>query len=284
MLTDRAALEAHRVRALGRMGRPGDGGAWFAHSDAVDELHERLKDVNRTFTAPAIVTGFPALFGSLVPGARVVADTDVLALEPGAHDLVVHFMCLHWADDPVGQLVQCRRALRPDGLLLACCFGGESLGELRAAMAQAEIEVAGGLSPRVAPMGEVRDLGALLGRAGLALPVADVDTRTVRYGAFEGLVRDLRETGETNALAARHRAAPPRALFARAADIYREAFPDGDGLRATVQTVWLAGWAPAEGQQKPLRPGSAAMRLADALGTEEMRPGDPARPAAKETE
>ena len=263
-LTDRPALEAHRRRA--------DGSAWFLHDEAAREIRERLLDVNRRFTAPAFVTGFPDAFGALVPGARVVPDDPVLALEPGAHDLVVHFMALHWADDPVGQLVQCRRALRPDGLLLACCLGGTTLHELRAALAEAEVAVAGGLSPRVAPMGEVRDLGALLQRAGLALPVADVVELRVRYRDLPHLARDLRAMGETNALAARRRGAMPRALAARAGAVYKDAFPDGDGIAATFQTVFLAGWSPAETQQKPLRPGSAAMRLADALGTAEQRP------------
>ena len=260
-LTDPHALAARRARA--------DGSAWFLHDEAACEIHERLRDVNRRFTRPAIVTAFPDAFGTLLPGATVVPDVEVLALEPGAHDLVVHFMCLHWADDPVGQLVQCRRALVPDGLLLAACFAGETLHELRAALGQAEVEVAGGLSPRVAPMGELRDLGGLLQRAGLALPVADTVPRTVRYRDAAHLMRDLRAMGEGNALAARRRVIAPRDLFARVAGIYAEAFPDGDGIRATFEMAFLTGWAPAEGQQKPLRPGSAKARLADALGVEE---------------
>ena len=264
-LVDRPALAAHRTRARAI----GDDAAWFVQDEAADEVHERLRDVNRRFTAPAIVTGFPDRFGALVPGAEVVLDGDVLELDVGAHDLVVHFMCLHWADDPVGQLVQCRRALRPDGLLLACCLGGETLAELRAALGQAEVEVSGGLSPRVAPMGEVRDLGALLQRAGLALPVADVMSRRVRYPDMGRLIADLRATGEGNALAARRRVTAPRALFERTAQVYRDGFPDGDGLRATFQTVFLTGWAPSADQPKALRPGSARMRLADALGVDE---------------
>ena len=260
-LVDRPALAARRARA--------DGSAWFLHEAAADEIHERLRDVNRRFTAPAVVTGFPHVFGGLVPGARVVPDDEVLALEVGAHDLVVHFMALHWADDPVGQLVQCRRALRPDGLLLACCFGGGTLAELRAALGQAEVELTGGLSPRVAPMGEVRDLGALVQRAGLALPVADATSQSVRYRDLAHLARDLRAMGEANALDARRRTGLRRDVASRAAALYRASFPDGDGIRATFQTVFLAGWAPSETQQKPLRPGSARMRLADALGVEE---------------
>ena len=262
-LTDRTALGLHRARA--------DGSAWFLHEAAVDEVQERLKDVNRTFTDAAVVTAHPGIWRDAVPGARIVAEAETLDLRPDAHDLIVHAMCLHWADDPVGQLIQCRRALREDGLLLVAMLGGETLAELRAALGQAEADITGGLSPRVAPMGEIRDLGALLARAGLALPVADVTTVNVRYRDLPHLARDLRAMGETNALAARHRRIPPRALFPRAAQIYRDAFPEGDGIRATFQTVFLTGWAPSDIQQKPLRPGSARARLADALGVPEMK-------------
>ncbi|PWJ22138.1 methyltransferase domain-containing protein [Jannaschia seohaensis] len=267
LLTDRMALALHRTRAHARA--HADRGAWFLHEEARDEIEERLKDVNRRFTAPAIVTGHPALWADLLPGARVVPDAPVLDLELGAHDLVIHAMALHWADDPVGQIIQCRRALRPDGLFLAAALGGETLQELRAALGEAEMEVAGGLSPRVAPMAEVRDMGALLQRAGLALPVADRMPRRVRYGDMFRLMADLRAMGETNALAARHKVVPPRGLFPRAARIYSDAFPDEDGVAATFETIFLAGWAPSDDQPKPLRPGSAQARLADALGVEE---------------
>lgn len=262
-LTDRTALARHRARADG-----GDGG-WFLHEAAALEVQERLADVNRRFTAPAIVTAHPGRWRDVVPGAMLVPEAEVLDFAPGAHDLIVHAMCLHWAEDPVGQLIQCRRALREDGLLLALCPGGETLAELRAALGQAEAEVAGGLSPRVLPMGDVRELGALLQRAGLALPVADVTTTRACYRDVAHLARDLRAMGETNALAARHRRVPPRALFRRADAIYRDAFPEGDGIRATFQIVCLTGWAPSATQPVPLRPGSARMRLADALGVPE---------------
>ncbi len=262
-LTDRQALSLHRARA--------DGSAWFLLEAAVDEVQERLKDVNRTFTQPAVVTAHPEIWSGAVPGARLVPDDDVLDLVPGGHDLIVHAMCLHWADDPVGQLIQCRRALREDGLLLVAVPGGETLAELRASLGQAEVETLGGLSPRVLPMGEIRDMGALLSRAGLALPVADVTTQTVRYRDLPHLAHDLRAMGETNALAARHRRMASRALFRRAGEIYLDAYPERDGIRATFQTVFLTGWAPSETQQKPLRPGSARARLADALGVPEMK-------------
>lgn len=273
-LTDRAALNRFRTRAL-RSTEP----ALFLQEDVADEIQERLTEVNRTFTAPAVVTPFPGLWRARLPSALIVPDDEVLVLERGAHDLVIHALCLHWADDPVGQLVQCRRALRPDGLLIAALFGGRTLHELRAALAEAEVKLTGGLSPRVAPMGEIRDLGALLQRAGLALPVADTAARTVSYATPMHLMADLRAMGEGNALAARRRNIPPKALFAEAARIYTETFGTPDGrIPATFETVFLTGWGPDESQQKPLRPGSAAKRLADALGTEEQPLSDPARP------
>lgn len=247
--------------------------AGFLHDAAKIELQERLIDVNRRFTSPAIVTDFPDYWADLLPSARRVGAKDVLDLTPGAHDLVIHAMALHWADDPVGQIVQCRRALKPDGLFLSVAFGGETLAELRAALAQAETEVLGGLSPRVAPMAEIRDMGALLQRAGLSLPVADRLPKTVTYRDAFALMADLRAMGETNALAARHRAPAPRMLFARLAKIYAARFPAGDDqsrIRATFEMIFLSGWAPHDSQQKPLRPGAAKARLADALGTSEF--------------
>ena len=251
----------------------------FLHRAMADELQERLEMVNRSFTAPAVVSGFPELWAELMPGARQVRDDEVLDLEPGAHDLVIHALALHWADDPVGQLVQAQRALRPDGLFLSCQFGGATLHELRSALAGAEVAELGGLSPRVLPMGEIRDLGALLQRAGLALPVADSLTLTVTYETAFHLMRDLRAMGETNALADRHRRPVPRRLFLSAAEDYAARHARDDGrIPATFEILFLSGWAPDSSQQKPLRPGSAAARLADALGTEEQPAGE--RPPA----
>ncbi|GGH55198.1 SAM-dependent methyltransferase [Frigidibacter albus] len=259
-LTDRKALALHRARAVAR------GADLFLHEDAADEIQQRLSEVNRTFTAPAIVTGFPEFWRDVLPGARVVPDDDRLDLVDGAHDLVIHAMCLHWANDPVGQIVQCRRALAPDGLFLGVLFGGQTLAELRSAMAEAEVALTGGLSPRVLPMGEIRDLGGLLQRAGLALPVADAAVKTVHYRDLAHLIRDLRGMGETNALAARRPGPLPRPVLVRAAEVYAQSFPAPDGrIRASFETIFLTGWAPHEGQQKPLRPGSATHRLADAL-------------------
>lgn len=226
--------------------------------------------VNRSFTDIAVVTPFPRIWDEAFAGARMVGDDDVLALPETSCDLVVHAMALHWANDPVGQLIQCRRALRPDGLLLAICLGGQTLSELRAVLAQAEAEVTGGLSPRIAPMGEIRDLGALLQRAGLALPVADNLSLTAEYRDLFHLMHDLRAMGETNALSARLRRPTRRAVFDRAAALYTEQHSTPEGrLPATFELICLTGWAPDESQPKPLRPGSAQMRLAAALGSEE---------------
>ena len=271
-LTDRDALVRFRARAA-RMAEP----ALFLHEAAAAEVQERLALVNRSFTSPAVVTGLPEAW-QWVPGARLVADTEVLDLEIQAHDLVIHALALHWANDPVGQLVQARRALRPDGLMIAVLFGGQTLAELRAVLAEAEVAVTGGLSPRIAPMAEIRDAGALLQRAGFALPVADSVSQAVSYATSLDLMRDLRAMGEVNALADRHRRPLRRDVIAAADRLYQREFADGDRIRATFEMIFLTGWAPSSDQPKPLRPGSATTRLADALGTEETPADDPARP------
>lgn len=260
-LTDRSALMAHRARAQ-------DAGD-FLRQACADEVQERLTEVNRTFTSPAIVTGHPAIWVDRLPNATVVADVDTLDLQQGAHDLVIHDLSLHWAGDPVGQLVQCRRALAPDGLLIATLFGGQTLHELRAALAEAEALVAGGLSPRIAPMAEIRDVGALLQRAGFALPVADSTTYPVSYANAFHLMHDLRTMGETNALSGRIKHFTRRNVMTEAASIYATHFGAADRIPATFEIITLTGWAPSKDQPKPLRPGSAKTRLADALGTEE---------------
>jgi SAM-dependent methyltransferase len=265
-LTDIAALSRHRARARNL---PGHDEALFIHRLALADLQERLSEVNRRFTTPAIVTGFPEIFGGLA-SAKLVADDDLIALDQNAHDLVVHAMSLHWAHDPVGQLVQCRRALAPDGLCLVVLPGGRTLQELRASLAEAEARVSGGLSPRVVPMGEIRELGALMQRAGFALPVADSLVQTVEYGSFAKLLADLRAAGETNALSTRTRRFTRRAVLAEAARVYESNYSTPEGrLKATVELVVLTGWAPHDSQQKALQPGSARARLAEALGVPE---------------
>ena len=273
-LTDRKALLRNRARAAARA-QP----ALFLHQEAALEIQERLTDVNRRFTGPAIVTGWPQFWRDRIPGAEVVEDAETLGLRAGAHDLVIHAMALHWANDPVGQLIQARRALKPDGLFLAALFGGRTLHELRASLAEAEAALTGGLSPRVAPMGEIRALGALLQRAGFALPVADNVTRTVSYAGILHLMRDLRAMGEANALSGRSRRPTPRALIEDAARRYAQAHAGPDGrIPATFEIICLTGWAPDASQPQPLRPGSATARLADVLGAAETPLPDPAKP------
>ncbi len=261
-ITDRAALTRNRARA--------EPDALFLQEHAADELQERLIEVNRTFTSVAIVTGFPDFWAARYPDATIVADEETLALKPQSYDLVLHALCLHWANDPVGQLVQARHALKPDGLLLCTFLGGQTLHELRASLAEAEALVTGGLSPRIAPMGEIRDLGGLLQRAGFALPVADATPLTASYANAFHLMHDLRKMGENNALAQRIRHATRRNVLTEAACIYAENFRNAaNRVDATFEFITLTGWAPADSQPRPLRPGSAQTRLADALNTHE---------------
>ncbi len=261
-LFDRKTILRHRARA--------QDDAFFLHRAAIDEVQDRLSMVNKAFTAPAIVSSFPRLWDDVFSGSALVQDDDVLALQPGAHDLVIHAMALHCANDPVGQLIQCHRALQADGLLLVVCLGGETLHELRAALGQAEIEITGGLSPRIAPMAELRDMGGLLQRAGLALPVADSVPLTAEYRDIWHLMRDLRHMGETNALSARLKRPTRRAVFEAAQRIYADHFSTASGrVTATFDLICLTGWSPHDSQPKPLRPGSAQARLADALRTTE---------------
>ncbi|MEM9522726.1 MAG: SAM-dependent methyltransferase [Pseudomonadota bacterium] len=263
-LFDRDALARRRRRAIDR-------NAMFLHDEAAAELQERLKEVNRAFTTPAVVSGFPTLWRQFFPEIRSVRDDDVLDLEPRSHDLVLHAMCLHWSNDPVGHVVQCRHALRPDGLFLAVFPGGETLRELRDVLGRAETEVLGGMSPRIAPMIALRDAGAFLQRAGLALPVADSVPRGASYASLWALMHDLRAMGETNVLVARHKRTPPRDLFEAAARIYRDEYGNIERrIHASFELIFLTGWAPDPSQQQPLQPGSARIRLADALGTTEF--------------
>ncbi|MBI1493964.1 methyltransferase domain-containing protein [Halocynthiibacter styelae] len=265
-LTDRKQLLHNRARATA-MEAP----AMFLLEDAALELKERLNEVNRAFTQPAIVTGFPDFWADFLPDVKIIPDDELLDLEPQAHDLIVHAMSLHWADDPVGQMIQCRRALKPDGLFIATLFGGQTLQELRVAMAEAEVAIMGGLSPRIAPMAEIRDLGALLQRAGFALPVADNLTQNVTYRDAVSLMRDLRAMGEGNAMNRRLREPSKQSLFRTISQIYAEHFPANDNrIKATFDIITLTGWAPDDSQQQPLRPGSAQQSLANALNTTEI--------------
>jgi SAM-dependent methyltransferase len=292
LIFDRALLRARRTRAAAL------GAATFLAEHVANDLAERLAGVLRHFELAVdlspgdavrralsasdkigtVVTA-DALAAALQSDAplKVVADEEALPFRDGSLDLVVSALALHFVNDLPGALIQIRRALKADGLFIAALLGGETLTELRQSFAAAETEIDGGLSPRVAPFADLRDLGALMQRAGFALPVTDVERLTVRYDDAFALMRDLRRMGATNALIERRRAPLKRHLLMRMAEIYAQRFADPDRrLRATFDIVWLSGWAPHESQQKPLRPGSARMRLADALGTAELSTGEKA--------
>jgi SAM-dependent methyltransferase len=281
---DRALVRRRLARALA--GPEAD----FLLDRAREDLMDRLAPVQRRFTsilelgsagagcATALRQAYPdatvvqaaPVQAAVSGGSAVVADPEMLPFGPERFDLVASVLNLHSVNDLPGALVQVRRSLRPDGLFVAALLGGQSLQELRVVLAEAESEISGGASPRVAPFTDLRDLGHLLQRAGFALPVTDFDRVTVRYGSLFNLLADLRAMGLTNALAARTRKPTPRRLFGRAAALYAQRFADPDGrLRATFDLVWLSGWAPHESQQKPLKPGSATHRLADALRAQE---------------
>ncbi len=209
--------------------------------------------------------------------AQVIGDEEVLPFRAESLDLVVSALSLQFIGDIPGAFAQIRRTLKPDGLFLAAFLGGDTLTELRASFAAAEAELTGGASPRVAPFAELRTVGSLLQRAGFALPVVDDEHIVVRYPDAITLMHDLRAMGATNALVERARRPLRRDVLLRMAAIYGERFADGDGrIRATFDVISLSGWAPHESQQKPLRPGTARMRLADALGTVEHSAGEKA--------
>lgn len=266
LLTDRTALQRNRARH--------DPSALFLHQAAATELQDRLEMVNKNFNSVAIVSGIPQEW-SWIANAEHLEDEDTLNLSEHSFDLIIHAMCLHWANDPVGQLIQMRRALKPDGLMLAVFPGGQTLHELRTCLSEAETQMRGGLSPRVVPMGDIRDLGALLQRAGFALPVADSDTLSVEYDHALALMRDVRAMGEANALAARDRNVTRRDVLMKTAELYQKHYPGNQKpIRATFELITLTGWAPSTDQPQPLRPGSATTRLADALRTTETKLSD----------
>jgi SAM-dependent methyltransferase len=268
ILFDRALLRARQDRARNL------GPATFLLDRIAEDMAERLNAVLRDFNNAAEV-GTPGdqvrrrLACRLDRIARVDlpdSESEPLSLQVESLDLVISALALQFVNDLPGVLAQIRRALRPDGLLLAATLGGDTLTELRQSFAAAEAELDGGVSPRVAPFADLRDVGALLQRAGLALPVTDVDRIVVRYDSAFNLMHDLRRMGATNILVERRRTATRRATMVRMAEVYRERFADPDGrIRATFDVIWLLGWAPHESQQKPLKPGSAKASLAEAV-------------------
>ncbi|HEX2147765.1 MAG TPA: methyltransferase domain-containing protein [Pseudorhizobium sp.] len=280
---DQALAAARRERALQRS----DAGATFLLDLAARELAERLAVVERYFEAAAELHGGTGIAARLAMAtgklgsiqrietstsfgssgeAMAVAPLDDVPLAPASVNLVLSPLSLHIVNDTPGTLARIRRALKPDGLLLAAIPGVGTLAELRDVLLAAEVEISGGASPRVIPFADVRDVGALLQRAGFALPVVDVETYTVRYDSLFPLMRDIRAMGMANPLAGRSRTPVSRAFFMRAAELYAERYSDPDGrIRATFSIIYASGWAPHESQQQPLKPGSAKMRLADAL-------------------
>lgn len=283
ILFDQGLIATRREKARAR----GEAGAAFLLDIAARELAERLAAVERHFDTAIELHGATGITAreALATGrigdlSRIetspdfaeagevltVAALDDVPLEPETANLVLSPLALHLVNDTPGSLVRIRRALKPDGLFMAAIPGAGTLAELRDVLLSAEVELTGGASPRVIPFADVRDIGALLQRTGFALPVVDVETYTVRYDSLFPLMRDLRAMGMANPLAGRSRQPVGRRFFLRAAELYAERYADPDGrIRATFSIIYASGWAPHENQQKPLKPGSAKMRLADAL-------------------
>ena len=296
IIFDRQLLRSRRDRAAPRF-QEFD----FLMIEAADRLADRLLDLRRDFRrvldlgahTGGMATVWPRgledtwlVHADISPamatraaehGPSIACDEEALPFADASLDAVLSCLSLHWVNDLPGALVQIRRALAPDGLFLASVLGGDTLVELRDVLSAAEMEVTGGLSPRVSPFADIPDLGGLLQRAGFALPVVDSDVLTVTYDNLFALMADLKGMGESNAVLERHKLPTRRGVLMRAAEIYQERFADGDGrIPATFRILTMTGWAPDASQQKPLRPGSAQSRLADAVGGVEAGAGDKA--------
>ena len=298
---DRRLVRLHRERAARLLERHD-----FLLREVAERLLDRLEDTTRRFPAALDLGCHSGELGralngrggvellvqaDLSPamarragGLTVALDEEALPFAEASFDLVLSNLSLHWVNDLPGALLQARQALKPDGLFLAAMLGGETLHELRAALLEAELEVEGGAGPRISPFADLRDAGGLLQRADFAAPVIDRDQITVTYPDALALMRDLRGMGETNAAHTRRHGFSRRGTLLRAAALYAEHFARQDGrIPATFQVIYLTGWAPHESQQKPLRPGSAKRRLAEALGTRELPAGDKVRRPQKPT-
>lgn len=297
VLFDRLLLKRRRDRAADEFAEFG-----FLHARAAEDLVDRLLSVTRDFDTALLIGGGGALgralrdrpeaekkIGTVIEAdlsprlasqsgyASLALDEERLPIADESVDLVLSCLSLHWTNDLVGALIQINRALKPDGFFAGALFGGATLTELRQAMMAAESEIKGGVSPRVSPFADTIDMAGLLARAGFAMPVSDVDRVTARYGNSFVLMRDLRKMGETSALKDRPRTPVTKSFFVRMAEIYSEKFAGDDGkVPAKFEIIHAAGWAPHPGQPKPKRPGSAKVRLADALGVSEKSAGEKA--------
>lgn len=289
---DRTLLNTRRRRVAGRAAEHD-----FLLLRVADDLADRLDIIKRTFAIAANIGAHHGVLsrrlrkiqnvGLMVDvevvsellaaceGPQILADDELLPFGDATLDLVVSGLSLQHVNDLPGTLVQIRRSLKPDGLFLASLLGGSTLGELGSAWLAAEAEITGGASPRVAPAIDLRDLGSLLQRAGFALPVVDSDVVQVAYASPLALMKDIKAMGASNVLNARRRSLTRRDVLARAAQIYEERHARADGrVLATFEILTVTAWAPDPSQQKPLKPGSAAMRIADALGTNEQPAGN----------
>ena len=294
LVFDRSLVRRRRERAI-----PGYADFAFLEQEVAERLAERLDDIRRRFPVALELGARSGALGRLLrasgkvdtliqadlapawareradDGPAVAVDEEALPFADGSLDAVFGALSLHWVNDLPGALAQIRRALKPDGLLLMAMLGGDTLVELRDALFEAESEVTGGVSPRVSPFADLRDVAGLLQRAGFALPVADADTIPVTYETAFHLMRDLRGMGEANTVLERRRRFSPRVLFALTAEIYAARFAGPDGrVPARFQVLYLTAWAPSADQPKPLRPGSASARLADAIGGAEVGAGE----------
>lgn len=281
-------FEPRLVRQRKRRARSTFRDASFLHARVAADLADRLEAIPRPFPRVLALGGgglfseevrsrpeLSARIGAILETDLDFVDPEHLPFAPGSFELIVSPLALHWINDLPGALIQLRLALKPDGLLLASLFGGDTLSELRLSLIEAESELTGGAGPRVSPFADLQDVAGLLQRAGFALPAADRDVVTVRYGEPMKLLADIRAMGETSALRERNPRALSRRILARAFEIYRERYADEDGrVRATFEILTATGWSPHESQQKPLKPGSAKTRLADALKTKEQSAGE----------
>lgn len=277
---DRAQVRRQRQRARAHFSDHG-----FLFDWAMNQIADRLSVVRRTFPlcvqigsrGPEIPAGF-GIEKNVVTDRDVICEEDFLPFAPASLDLVISNLVLHTVNDLPGALLQIRKSLKPDGLFVAALLGGETLYELRACLAEAELELTGGVTPRVSPFADKPQMGGLLQRAGFTLPVVDSDIVTVTYNSIFPLMNDLRGMGEGNAITERAKYFTRRSLFLRAGELYAQKFSDPDGrIRASFEVIFLLGWGPHASQQQPLKPGSAKTRLADALGTEEIGAGEKTR-------